>query len=207
MSASIGGGSPVRPANVRALEFWKEYSAPEGGGDPKEYHWVKWARAGDLHYHKQDECVQRLMKPKRDRSSGLEEFDPVWLAIRPAYEAWLAGVEVPLTGTPLDAWSALTKKQVQAFRDAGYRTVEEIGEITDGDLPRVRIPDARKLRNLARAFEDHKKGSAAMEEALAKRDEALAKSEAEIKELRDMVTQMSGALKAANIGVAQVESA
>jgi hypothetical protein len=207
MSGAIGGGEPPRAANIRALEFWKDYTQPEAGGDPKEYHWVKWARVGDLHYHQQNECVQRLMKPRRDRQSGMEEYDPIWLAIKPAYEAWLAGTSVPLTGTPLDAWSALTKKQVRAFRDAGYHTIEDVAEITDGDLPRVRIPDVRKIRDLARAFENHKKGSAVIEEALAKRDEALAAREAEIKELRDMVTQMNEALKAATVSPAKADAA
>jgi hypothetical protein len=187
MSATIGGGEPTRPANIRPLEFWKEYE-PRGDGDAQEVHWVRWAKIGDFHYNAQIEKVSRIMRPRRSEG-GIEEFGPIWLAIQPHYDAWIKGQEAPVFGTPLDAWSSLTKRQVRAFQDVGIRSVEEIAAINDNEIPRIRIPDVRRIRNLARAFEENKKGSAHVEAELAKRD-------SEIDQLKALVADMQAALKA-----------
>jgi len=183
----MSGTNTTRPANIRALEFWKEYAPLPGGEGQRELHWVQWARTGDFHYHKQVDCVQRLMRPRVEQG-GMEASDPVWLAIKPAYAAWLEGTAAPVNGTPLDAWSALTKKQAKAFQDAGYKSIEEVAEITDSDLSRVRIPDVRKMRNLARAYMENAANHSHIDEALAKRDE-------EIDNLKALVAEMTAALK------------
>jgi len=187
MSGSIGDET-TRAANVVAQEFWKDYK-PDGEGGMKEVHMVRWSRRGDLHYHASIENVARIKRPIRTED-GQEIVTPLWMAIKPAYEAWLAGVEAPVSGTSLEAWPALNKAGVKAFRDAGYKSVEDIEAMTDGDIVRVRFPGVRKIRDLARAYIANKAGSAQIEEMVAKRD-------AEIDELKALVADMQSALRQA----------
>lgn len=177
-----------RAASVRALEFWKD-TKTNPDGTVREVHWVAWAKIGDMHYHQVNVEVDRLRKTRTD--DGMERQDPVWLAIQPAYEAWLKGMEAPVDGTSLDAWPALGKRQIKAFREAGYRSVEEIAEITDSDLPRVRIPDIRKLRDAARGYVENKKGSAHIEAAMVARDEEIANLKALVEDMRAALAQAS----------------
>lgn len=186
MSGAIGD-TQERATSVRALEFWKDMKTDDNG--PREVHWVRWAKIGDMHFTEVEIEVQRLMKPRSD--NGVEMQDPVWVAIKPAYEAWLAGTEAPLDGTPLDAWPALGKRQVKAFREAGYRSVEEVAAIPDSDLPRVKVPDVRKMRDLARGYVENRKGSAHVEAKMAAQAD-------EIEGLKTLVEDMRKALAEAS---------
>lgn len=137
-----------RRLTVVALEFWRDYEPDrENPGNMRAVDWVRWARRGDLTYATNEDKISRISKPMRaGGEGGGQEENPVWLGIRGAYEAWKSGQETPVDGTPLDAWPALTKVQVEAFRAAQYRTIEDVAEITDGELGRVRLPDMRQLR-------------------------------------------------------------
>ena len=196
MSGSIGDET-TRAANVVAQEFWKDYK-PDGNGGMKEVHMVRWSRRGDLHYHASNDDVARIKRPIRTED-GQEIVTPLWMAIRPAYEAWLAGIEAPVDGTPLDAWPALNKAGVKAFRDAGYKSVEDIEAMIDSDIQRVRFPGVRKIRDLARAYVANKAGSAHIEEAMAKRDD-------EIQKLKDLIGDLQSALQAKAEAPAQVDA-
>lgn len=179
MSGSIN--DEIRPANVQALEFWKDYKLSENG-ERREVHWVMWAKRGDLHYNKVTIQVDRLKKPIR-MEGGMEQFSPVWLAIRPAYEAWLQGNETPLNGTALDTWPALTKRQLRAFKESGYKTIEDVAAMPESDIPRIKMPDVRKIRGQAQAFLENQKGSAHIEAAMAKRDLEIEALQAQLAEM------------------------
>ena len=91
-----------------------------------------------------------------------------WLQIEPAYEAFKNGREIPLNGTALAAWSGVTPEQAEVLRTAGIRTVEEVRDLTDGALDRVRLPNMRDLRKQAALFLSNSDAAKAAEREAAK---------------------------------------
>jgi hypothetical protein len=47
------------------------------------------------------------------------------------YEAFKAGLEAPLTGTPLDKLPFMTKAQVMEFNSVGLKTAEQVRDMSD----------------------------------------------------------------------------
>ena len=165
--------TPTPDANRRltvvALQFWTDYEPdPANPGQMRAVDWVKWAKRGDLSTAANVDKVNRVRAPlKSMMDDGAMEQNPVWVAIEGAYEAWKKGQDVPADGTPLDAWSALSKTQAKAFRDAGFAAVEHIALIEDAQIAKVRLPDVRRIRDLARAYVAHRENNAAVEASLA----------------------------------------
>lgn len=182
-----------RAPNVVAIEFWKEFDADNAHpGAQKEVHYVKWGKRGDFQNYSHVIAVSRLQKTMKDADGGTAQ-DPVWGAIKPAYEAWLAGQETPDSGAALESWPALTKKQVAAFRDQKYRTIEDVAAMSDQNLNQVRMPDVRKLRDMAQAYLKNREGSAQVEAMFATQNEKLAYMEAQLTEARDALARLGSA--------------
>lgn len=75
-----------------------------------------------------------------------------WNQIEPAYLAFKNGQEIPINGTPLAAWAGVTPEMADVLRSAGIRTVEEVRDLTDGQLEKVRLPNMREMRKQAGLF-------------------------------------------------------
>ncbi len=78
-----------------------------------------------------------------------------WDAIEPAYDAWKSGHEIPTHGMPLAHWPGVSAPAAEELRRYGIRTVEEVRDLTDGQLDKIRLPNMRDLRKAARAFLDN----------------------------------------------------
>ncbi len=182
-----------RDVNVMVHEFWTDYE-PDGQGGVKESHWVRWSKRGDAFYHSSNEKVARIRKMIREEG-GQEYHSPLWFAIKPAYEAWLEGRAAPVVGTPLDAWAGVTKRQAKEFIASGYHAVEDIAAMIDSDIPKVRLPEVRKIRDAARAFVEHKKGGAQIEAALAERDQTIEEMRQQLADLAASNAELAQALK------------
>ncbi|MCS3741989.1 hypothetical protein [Rhizobium sp. BK661] len=78
-----------------------------------------------------------------------------WDAIEPAYDAWKSGHEIPTHGMPLAHWPGVSAPAAEELRRYGIRTVEEVRDLTDGQLDKIRLPNMRDLRKAARAFIDN----------------------------------------------------
>lgn len=179
-----------RRPHVVPLAFWTEYEPdPANPGEMRAVDFVKWGRRGDLHYSANVEKITRLQRPmKMLDDHGRAVPNPVWEAIKDAYMAWKQGQETPANGTPLEAWPALNSAQVKVLREQHYRSVEDVAAMTDAEIPRIRLPGVRQLRDMARAYVEAKKGQAHIEKALAERD-------AEIADLRNTIAELTAALK------------
>lgn len=79
-----------------------------------------------------------------------------WRVIGPAYEAWKSDNEIPTTGTPLEAWSAVTPAQVAVLKQNDVRTVEDVRDMGDNTIGALRFQNARQLPKLAADFLDSK---------------------------------------------------
>lgn len=99
-------------------------------------------------------------KLKRD-TMGVKgkHMQAVWSEIGPAYEAWRSGQELPTTGTALEQWPALSHAQVEAFKRAGIRTIEDVRDMVEAQITLVKLPDVRGLKRQATAFLDVAKDS------------------------------------------------
>lgn len=129
-----------------------------------------------------------------------------WSLIEPAYEAFKAGREIPLNGTPLAAWAGVSPEQAEVLRQSGIRTIEEVRDLTDGQLDKVRLPNMRDLRKQAKLFLDNSDTAKAAEreaqkdaliEQMAEQNEALLERMAAMEALLEERTQPKRAKDAA----------
>lgn len=163
---------------LRVVEFKTEYRV---GKDPVD--WVLVAPSGPAYektrtWHR----VEKLRPPVDADATTKESLSYVnmaarWEVIGPAYEAWKAGQEVPVDGTPLEAWSGVTAEQARFLKAMSVRTVEEVRDMGDAAVSQLRFPNARQLPKLAK---DYLEGadSAAKDAKIAEMAERMAAMEA-----------------------------
>lgn len=88
---------------------------------------------------------------KRDSLTFID-ISARWDVIRPAYEAWKNGEDIPETGTPLAAWSGLNPEQASILRRMHIKTVEDVAKMSDSTTDKLPFPNARKIPLLAKDF-------------------------------------------------------
>lgn len=159
---------------ITVIEFERR---PKGA---KQVDWVHYSGAPtDIQYSATWSRVKDL-----EPAEGTVDAHVVarWEAISEAYEAWKTGNEIPEHGTPLGAWPALSKSQLNAFKSGGFRTVEEISEMNDTQIGKVKLPDARGFKALAQNFLDAQ-GSNDMAERLADQEARIAELTAQLEDI------------------------
>lgn len=118
--------------------------------------------------------------------------------IKRQYDAWKAGQEEPVNGTSLRMWPAISKAQAENLWVLNVRTVEDLASVADNNLPNLGM-GSRALRDKARAWLESAGNIgkvseqltalnarlAALEEANAEKDLALAEKDRLIIELSD----------------------
>lgn len=123
----------------------------------REEHWVSYSPAHSPLNTVNCERV-RLMFPDPARMGEDQDGEKLrfmshrWDQISPAYEAFKEGREIPLNGTPLTVWSGISSEQVEVLRQHSLRTVEEVRDLTENQMERVRLPNMRDLRQQAKLF-------------------------------------------------------
>lgn len=69
------------------------------------------------------------------RQVKADMYPPEWARkMNDAYQAWLAGEEMPLSGTPIKGWAILSAAESRHVIDGGIRTVEDLAELPDGAI-------------------------------------------------------------------------
>lgn len=99
--------------------------------------------------------VERLLKaPRPQNDNNIAQAAAYARAefIRPLYEAWKRGEQLPETGTPLAACNFLRAEDVSVLKMAGVRTVEELAGMLDTNLGQVKLPQMREKRAQAKKF-------------------------------------------------------
>lgn len=123
----------------------------------QEEHWVSYSPAHSPLNTVNTERV-RLMFPDPTRMGEDQDGEKLrfmthrWAQIEPAYLAFKDGRDIPLNGTPLAAWSGISQEQAEVLRQHSLRTVEEVRDLTESQLERVRLPNMRDLRAQAKLF-------------------------------------------------------
>jgi len=111
------------------------------------------SRAAGRPIYEDREFVEIIIPGDR-RSMAVEPVTDEHKARWPAaYEAFRAGREAPLAGTPLADWpnSSLTRARVAELAWFNIRTVEHLAEVNDAQLANLGM-GARELRQAARTF-------------------------------------------------------
>jgi hypothetical protein len=93
------------------------------------------------------------------------------------YEAFRAGREAPLQGTPLADWPGMNRARVEELAYFNVRTVEELAGVNDIQLQNLGM-GVRSERDKARLFlEAARTGSAPLERMLARNEELTRENE------------------------------
>lgn len=169
---------------LRVVEFKTEYRT---GRDPVD--WVLVAPAGPAYEKTRTwHPVSKIRPPEHPEQTLLEsasyqDMAAKWSVIGPAYEAWKAGQEVPVDGTPLDAWSGVTKEQAKFLKAMSIRTVEEVRDMGDAAISQLRFPNARQLPKLAKEYLEGADGAA--------KDAKIAELEERMQAMAEMLEQQA----------------
>lgn len=155
MALPIPSGNNERQEQMstRVIDFKTVYRV---GKDPVDK--VLLAPAGAAFERTRTWHAIKDIKPKEDVDEGVKNslsYQAMlgrWEVVGPLYEAWKKGQELPETGTPLEAWGGVTAEQVAALKAMGIRTVEDVAEMGDRAAEQLRMPNARKLPELAKSF-------------------------------------------------------
>lgn len=107
-----------------------------------------------------------------------------WQQIEPAYRAWKAGHDIPINGTPLGAWAGVTSEKAEVLRRFSIRTVEEVRDLTEGQMDKIQLPGMRDLRKQAGIFLLGK-GAADAAAREADRDNEIAALKAQLNETQE----------------------
>ena len=96
-----------------------------------------------------------------------------WEQIAPAFEAWKNGQVMPEYGIPLAAWSSINADQVKMLHASGLKSVEDVRDITENQIGKIKLPNIRDLKKMAQLYLDGL-GSAQAAEREAARDAEMA---------------------------------
>jgi hypothetical protein len=119
-----------------------------------------------------------------------------WAAIEPHYEAWKANYELPISGTPLAQWPGVSTAMADELKRYSIRTVEDVRDIAESMIDRIRLPNMRSLRDQARAFLENVRVSEAATREV-ERDEEIAALKAAMAEQQAAMAEQQEQLIAA----------
>lgn len=180
------------PSTLVVKRFWTEYKPSKT--NPAEMEGVdkvELSHVGMLSKTTTIHTVKSLLslQPMGDRDNpAIVHAHERAAFVRPRYEAWKKGQEMPVTGTPLAAWNGVTPEQAAVLKAAGIRTVEEVAAINDSVRAGIKLPNLMALVDAARrwvAASDTRQFAASM----AEKDHQLASQKAELDSYKDAVKE------------------
>lgn len=105
------------------------------------------------------------------------------------YEAFKAGLEMSVDGTPLEQWNILSKSQVMELKALGLMTVEHVADMGQQTTQRIPI-GGQRLKTLASAYLD----DAVAQAELSKKTAENEKLQGQVTELQAKVTELGSLL-------------
>lgn len=108
------------------------------------------------------------------------------------YEAFKAGQEAPINGTPLSEWPLLSVSRIKELQAQGIRTVEDLAELRDSALHSLGM-GGRELQKQAQVFLDSAKDTAQatrLAKELSQRDDEIALLKSQLAEMNDVINGM-----------------
>jgi len=116
------------------------------------------------------------------RMQDMEDFPVEWARFEQKKEQ-------KVTGTPIDAWMAISETQKAEFKALHIFTIDQFAQLADS--AGNKIMGFNELRSKARAFIDAAQDSQLMDKIRAETDEKLQAQEVEMAKLRAMIDELS----------------
>jgi hypothetical protein len=154
--------------------------------------WVEYGAIASLDRSLTRERVSRLrdcLPPGKD-NPAVAMAHARWDAIRPFYERWKSGQEMPVSGTPLAAWNALSPERADVLKSRGVRTVEDIAQLTDAHIERIPVRGLRDLIRQAQLFVDSADRTR-FAHSLEKKDQEIAALNGQLDSLREQIAALT----------------
>lgn len=138
-------------ANLFIIDFRQDINSKGEAED-----WITYGPADDIK-NTQTECPVRWLIPPAEYANdptGIKQLHmtTIWNEIQPAYDAWKAGEEMPEYGTPIGAWAAVNKAQVSVFKQHNVKSIEEIRDMSESLISKIRIPQVRDIMKQAAEY-------------------------------------------------------
>ena len=147
---------PERP-EIQVHRIWTEYRPDPS--DPAKMREVDMVAYGPMGAGDRSITNERVSRLSQVKGEGDARQNPAvamatyrWNVIKPFYEAYKAGREHTVDGTPLAAWNAVTPEQAEVLRIRGVHTVEQLAGLTDAHVQRFGIPGLRGLADMAGVY-------------------------------------------------------
>jgi len=182
----------AEPMQLFIKKFWTEYKTGKKG-ETREIDMVEYSPIGSIQKTSIPKSIKEIssvipLEGRGAHNPAVLMAHMRWDAIRPSYEAWKKGHEIPLDGTPLAAWPGLTNEQAQLLKMKGVKTVEQIAALTDTHKQSMGVPGLHDMITNAQRFLKAQEKSVVVD-ALSKKDEEIAELRAQMAELVDMVKE------------------
>ena len=139
--------------DVRVVRIWTDYL--QRGGKTVAIDKVEFCAVGNA--QKSTTIVPMSHLARCRPPTGPDDIaalmaNDIYNQIKPFYDAFKKGSEIPESGTPLGAWPGISPEQATVLRTNGFRTVEEIADASDGVMMRIQLPNPRGLIEQAQRF-------------------------------------------------------
>lgn len=142
-------------STIQIKRFYTQHS-PHPSNPQRMIDMVEYGPVGSIDRSLCAKSINEISKVSPLNEAGgnkaVEMANDRWSIIKPAYEAWKSGQELPEEGTPLGAWNAITAEQAATFKTAGVKTVEQVAQLTDATMTRIAVPRIRDLVTQAQRY-------------------------------------------------------
>lgn len=195
MAEMLIGGNHL---NIRVWDFM---TLPEpvldiNGKETGEVRAVDYVEYGPPHLRSTQTTVarvERLLKARPPRNPNNIHEQAIWAraeVIRPLYEAWKRGEQLPENGTPLAVLNFIRPEEAKVLKGEGVLTVEMLAALHETELSRIRVPQVREKSRQAKLWleaQDVNKAAAQM----AARDATIKDQAEELARLKAMVANIA----------------
>ena len=143
---------------IREIPMLDANGRPNGQSIYKNEEWVEVAKVGVTIPATTPHNIERLKKAAKKAMAQNDEkdneFAALWRTIEPYYNNWKTGGDADLiiNGTPLAAWSGITKDVVDGLKPFNIRSVEDLASVNDSIMARIPNPNMHLYRERARKF-------------------------------------------------------
>jgi hypothetical protein len=161
--------------NIRIIEFETVYPSPEMPIS-KETDYVSFSAVGNAKYQV---TRMRIVDAQRDMGG-------LWEVIKPHYEAWKKGEELPEHGTPLAAWNGCTAAMAKTLKSFDVRTVEDIADLTESQVQKIGLGGLYAVRQAAKRWVEAQ-GTRDIAAALGEKDAQIEQMQEQLAALMEMV--------------------
>lgn len=174
--------APPRDLNIRIVKFSTQYKRDsktgqyvvDSRGQMIGVDYCDYAMAGNAKYTVNHE---RIIDIERSLVPGL------WDKIGPKYDQWKRTNSFENDGTPLEVWGRLSEEIMQVLKAHDVKSLEDLRDISDGQIKSIGLPGLRAMKENVRVFfdtKDQRKADAAIN-AVREENEDLRRELEEIK--------------------------